>query len=172
MNRFIGTKLVNAKPMNRLEYNKFRGWTLPEDENGDDEGYLVEYVDGGKPNTSEYAGYVSWSPKEQFDNAYRQYGSMTFGQALEAMKHGFKVARHGWNGKGMWICLGFGSENLSADEFWNIHTRNFADENGGSASVLPYFIMKTSDNKILMGWLASQTDLVSEDWEVIGEDIK
>lgn len=71
MKRYIGTKVINAKPMNRLEYNEFRGWTLPADENGADEGYLVEYVDGGKPNTPQYAGYVSWSPKEQFEKAYK-----------------------------------------------------------------------------------------------------
>ena len=40
------TKAVNAKPMMRQEYNDFRGWQLPENENGADEGYLVEYQDG------------------------------------------------------------------------------------------------------------------------------
>lgn len=54
--------------MTRLEYNQFRGWTLPADENGEDAGYLVEYTDGGTPNTKEFAGYISWSPKEQFEN--------------------------------------------------------------------------------------------------------
>ena len=101
MKQHIGVKLINAKPMTRLEYNQFRGWELPADENGDDEGYLVEYMDGGKPNTTTHAGYVSWSPKEQFDNAYRQSSGMPFGLAVEAMKMGKKVARQGWNGSGM-----------------------------------------------------------------------
>ena len=70
MRTFIGTKIVKALPMTRLAYNEFRGWTLPADEDGTDEGYLVEYTDGGKPNTEKYAGYVSWSPKQQFDDAY------------------------------------------------------------------------------------------------------
>lgn len=48
MKRFLGVKQINAKPMNRLDYNKFRGWELPSDENGEDQGYLVEYIDGGK----------------------------------------------------------------------------------------------------------------------------
>lgn len=69
--RFIGTKVILAEAMTRAAYNAFRGWTLPADENGADAGYLVEYQDGGKPNVSGRAGYVSWSPKEQFDNAYR-----------------------------------------------------------------------------------------------------
>ena len=71
MKKYIGTKVINAMPMNRQDYNDFRGWTLPEDENGEDEGYLVEYIDGGKANTSQYAGYVSWSPKEVFEHAYK-----------------------------------------------------------------------------------------------------
>lgn len=71
MTRHIGTKIVDAKPMTRAVYNQLRGWDLPADENGDDEGYLVQYTDGGKPNFAGFEGYVSWSPKEQFDQAYR-----------------------------------------------------------------------------------------------------
>lgn len=71
MKKYIGTKEINAIPMNRKEYNDFRGWELPSDENGADEGYLVEYVDGGKANTPQYAGYVSWSPKDVFEKAYK-----------------------------------------------------------------------------------------------------
>ena len=70
MKQYTGTKTINAKPMNRLDYNIFRGWDLPTDENGEDEGYLVEYIDGGKANTTEYSGYVSWSPADVFDKAY------------------------------------------------------------------------------------------------------
>jgi len=70
MKTYIGTKVLRATPMNRLEYNNVRGWTLPADENGADEGYLVEYTDGGKPNTPTHAGYVSWSPKDVFERAY------------------------------------------------------------------------------------------------------
>ena len=86
--------------MTRAAYNDYRAWDLPANENGDDEGYLVEYTDGGKPNDARHDGYISWSPKEQFDNAYRSTeGGMTFGLALEALKKGMSVARHGWNGK-------------------------------------------------------------------------
>lgn len=68
---YVGTKVVRAKPMTRLEYNNFRGWELPANENGDDDGYLVEYVDGGRGNVPQYAGYVSWSPKDVFERAYK-----------------------------------------------------------------------------------------------------
>ncbi len=70
MHTYIGTKIIRAIPMTRGGYNVFRGWTVPPDERPEDEGYLVEYLDGGAPNTKEFAGYVSWSPKAQFEAAY------------------------------------------------------------------------------------------------------
>lgn len=77
MKTYIGTKIINAKPMNRDDYNEYRNWDLPDDENGADEGYLVEYTDGGKSNDSRHAGYISWSPKEQFEAAYLPIGDVS-----------------------------------------------------------------------------------------------
>lgn len=71
MKQYIGAKIVNAKPMSRKEYNDFRGWQLPADENGEDEGFLVEYVYGGKANTDAYQGYVTWLQKDVFEGAYK-----------------------------------------------------------------------------------------------------
>lgn len=164
---FIGTKVVLAEPMTRADWCAFRGWQLPADENGDDEGYLVECTDGGKPNVPGRAGYVSWSPKEQFDNAYRPTTGMTFGLALEALKRGAKVARAGWNGAGMWVALGKGADFLAAVAFWNEHARAFAEGNGGGAPVRPYFILKTAQNDIMMGWSPSQSDALAEDWLIV-----
>ena len=72
MKTYIGTKIIRAKPMNRQAYNAYRGWVVPKDENPLDEGYLVEYMDGGKANTVKYVGYISWSPKAQFEAAYTE----------------------------------------------------------------------------------------------------
>lgn len=69
MENYIGVKQIKARPMNRLEYNDYRGWDLPSDENGADEGYLVEYPDSDS-NHPDHAGYISWSPKEVFEAAY------------------------------------------------------------------------------------------------------
>lgn len=71
MKTYIGTKTIKAIPMDRLAYNVYRGWTLPLDENGEDEGFLVEYVDGGKSNHPAHEGYISWSPKDVFEKAYK-----------------------------------------------------------------------------------------------------
>jgi len=76
MKTYIGTKIIKATPMNRLDYTSYRGWGLPEDEDGADEGYLVEYTDGGKANDQRHAGYISWSPKAQFDAAYLEIGDV------------------------------------------------------------------------------------------------
>ena len=90
---------------------------------------------------------------------------MDFGDAIRAMKAGKKVARVGWNGKGMWLALSCdGGREVPAAGFWSAHNRAFAEENGGTATVLPSITMKTATGEILMGWLASQTDMLAEDW--------
>lgn len=90
-------------------------------------------------------------------------GRMSFGQALEALQDGRRVAREGWNGKGMWIALSPGAPALSADRFWSPQNRRHAEENGPT-DVLPCITMKTATGEILMGWLASQTDMLASDW--------
>lgn len=74
MNHFVGTKIIKAQPMSRGAYNAYRNWTLPAGEDPTDEGYLVEYCDGGAPNHPDHVGYISWSPKEQFEAAYLDMG--------------------------------------------------------------------------------------------------
>lgn len=60
MAKFIGVKMIDATPMNLGDYNAYRGWDIPKDEDPKKEGYLVVYPDG----------YQSWSPKEIFEAAY------------------------------------------------------------------------------------------------------
>ena len=105
MKPYIGIKRVCAVPMNRADYNMLRGWQLPADENGSDEGYLVEYTDGGAPNMPHlFEGYVSWSPKDVFERAYReQTGLGSFSAALEALKSGYRVARLTWQERGTYL---------------------------------------------------------------------
>ena len=75
MKNYVGTKMILAKPMTRAEYNEYRGWALPENEDGNDEGYLVEYPEGIS-NHAEHRGYISWGPKSQFDMAYIGLGNL------------------------------------------------------------------------------------------------
>lgn len=88
-------------------------------------------------------GYESWLPRKAFEDAYRENGKMNFGHALEALKQGLPVNREGWNGKGMYLLLQVPDEH--------------------SKMTLPYIYMKTAQGD-LVPWLASQTDMLAEDW--------
>lgn len=166
-NKYIGTKIILALAMTRLAYNEYRGWDLPADENGADDGYLVEYTDGGATNHPDHAGYISWSPKAQFDNAYRPSSGMSFGLAIEALKLGRRVARAGWNGKGMWLVLVPGTKSAQLREGSPYHSALGIPE----CEILPHIDMWTTNAEglraMLPGWLASQTDMLSDDWQVI-----
>lgn len=63
-------KVVKAIAMNRLAYYNYRGWDLPENENGSDDGFLVEYINSSNRNHENHEGYISWSPKEVFESGY------------------------------------------------------------------------------------------------------
>lgn len=161
MKTYIGTKIVNAMPMTRASYNALRGWTLPADENGGDDGYLVEYTDGGKPNHEDFAGYVSWSPKEQFDNAYRETSGLTFGLAIEAMKKGAKVARTGWNGKGLFAYY-------VPPASYPVQT-GAAKGHFGEGAMVPYnayFAIKNVDETVST-WVPSINDCLADDWVLV-----
>ena len=161
MNRYIGTMTINAKPMSRQAYNNLRGWVVPADEDPADDGYLVEYIDGGQANHPDFDGYISWSPKDVFERAYRRSDSLTFGDALELLKAGKKVARAGWNGKGMFLFLVPGSNfKVNRPPLLGIYTE------GTEINYCPHIDMKTADDKIVP-WLASQTDVLAEDWGVV-----
>jgi hypothetical protein len=62
MRAYIGTKTLAAMPMTLGFYNNYRGWTIPENEDPNKEGYMVQYPDN----------YILWSPKEIFETSYRE----------------------------------------------------------------------------------------------------
>jgi hypothetical protein len=88
---------------------------------------------------------------------------MTFGEAVDKMKEGKFVARSGWNGKGMYLWL---MPAITVPLAWckEPHLQKLAELNGGSIECLATIRMKTADNKVLTGWLASQSDIVATDW--------
>lgn len=92
---------------------------------------------------------------------------MDFGEALRYVKRGRRCARSGWNGKGMWIAYSPGNPALPAKNFWSPANQDYAQANGGTAPVLPCLTFKTATGEILMGWLASQTDMLATDWELL-----
>jgi hypothetical protein len=116
------------------------------------EGYAVKYADG----------YTSWSPKDVFEAAYQPLDALSFGHAICALKSGKAVSRSGWNGKGMFLVLVPGS-NITVQE-----GRPLARilPVGEPIEYLPHIDMKTSDGK-MVPWLASQTDILANDWYVV-----
>ena len=94
---------------------------------------------------------------------------LTFGQAIEAMKQGQKVARRGWNGKGMWLCIPLvdGPKEIPATGILGKPNAEYAEQNGGTVKVMPYITMKAADGTIVMGWLASQIDMLADDWVIV-----
>lgn len=93
---------------------------------------------------------------------------LDFGQALRKLKQGERVCRAGWNGKGMWLSLTPGSKTVQAANIWSKNNREYAESLPDQVvEVLPAITMKTATGEILMGWLASQTDMLAEDWEVV-----
>lgn len=91
---------------------------------------------------------------------------LTFGEAIEALKQGKKVAREGWNGKGMFLWLKPATA-IKSEWCKDPILKGIVDANGGETEALGTICMKTADGKVLTGWLASQTDMLLEDWIII-----
>ena len=155
MKKYIEVKIIEAVPVTRGDYNRYRGWTISENENPADEGYLVKYSDN----------YESWSPKNVFDEAYRVCDNMTFGLAIEAMKKGKKVARKGWNGNGMFLYyVPVGAYKPCTEIATSLVNENGLVEYGA------YIAMKTAQGNVVP-WLASQTDMLAEDWVILDDSL-
>ena len=133
MKHYIGTKIVQAEPM----------------EKNDRKGYKVVYAPDG---------YESWSPKDVFEEAYRETTGMPFGLAIEAAKKGKKIARAGWNGKNQYVELAYCiSYKNNAAEVINVNHCNIG--NNALAFV--------GTSGVQMGWLASQADMLADDWRIV-----
>lgn len=88
---------------------------------------------------------------------------MYFGEAIAALKDGKKVAREGWNGKGMWLVLVPGTPSVNTVEGSPYYKAGIHH-----CEILPHIDMWTVNAEgrraMLPGWVASQTDILAEDW--------
>lgn len=137
--RYIGTKEVTAWPA----------------EKDGAPGYGVKYADG----------YISWSPKEAFEGAYRTSEpglpqALTFGDALHYMKLGMRASRAGWNGKGMFVYL-------VPPASYPVQT-GAAKAHFGAGAMVPYnayMAIKNVDGTVST-WVPSVNDVLADDWSV------
>lgn len=91
-------------------------------------------------------------------------GTYSFGDAINSLKAGKKVARKGWNGKGMFLVLCPGSE-VPADHMRVKPVKKFYQKEGRTSVIIaPHIDLKAADGTYVTGWLASQTDMLADDW--------
>lgn len=99
--------------------------------------------------------------KEDRNTGTNDFAALTFSVALQYIKMGKKVAREGWNGKGMFVFLVPGSTfKVNRPPLLGIYPE------GTEIKYHAHIDMKTADGQIVP-WLASQTDVLAEDWEVV-----
>ena len=97
---------------------------------------------------------------------------MKFGEAIEKAYEGKKIARHGWNGKGMYVYLTEG-RGIPTDEWVaRLPSQELteAEKKLGYVIVKPHLDMMNTQGERIIGWLASHMDIMSDDWYVVGED--
>jgi hypothetical protein len=172
---FVSTAIVKAVPMSRQDYNEYKGLEYEEGYGPvNKDGYLVELQVGDeKPNHPDHAGAIMFYDKESFDRHFYRSGNMPFGVAVELLKKGYRVARAGWDGKGMFLqyvdpyapC----PDQLENPEVRLSGTMNTIfkpiENKYTPGTLLPWIGMKTADNKFVP-WLASQTDILATDWMI------
>ena len=160
MEQYIGTKIVQAAPAIRYAMKDGTNMVIEKDDHlalaqvnmddviGWEDAYVVVYQDG----------YSSWSPKAVFEEAYRRTDGMSFGLAIEAAKKGKKIARAGWNGKNQYVelahCISYKN---NAAEIVNVNHCNIGNK----------ALAFVGTSGVKMGWLASQADMLADDWCIV-----
>lgn len=151
MPKYIGTKVVQAKPMSLKEAQKVLGRELKPVTN-EENGYLVEYENG----------YMSWSPKSVFEEAYHELSAMNFGNAISVLKSGFPVRRANWSGNKFLYFVPSASYSAMTDV-----AKSIADEDG-MVLYKSYIAIRCKDGCVGF-YTPTQCDVLAEDWEVVEE---
>lgn len=166
MKTYICSKVIHAVPTKMVNGVPWpNGLPLPEiseppkiDEHC---GCTIEarIEDGYMFTASKDDKYPQFMTADEFEKVCRSTEDMTFGDALLVLKQGERVARKGWNGKGMYVFLA--------------HEADFVTDADISAfdqlevEVADMFVMKTAQDTFQPGWLASQADMLAEDWYIV-----
>ena len=152
-------------------------------------GVAPDWISKHQPQIGSYYvlyndGYSSVSPAQAFEEGYLEVAPMmtggvqsdipplaiipgantnfSFGVALLHLEAGSKVARAGWNGKGMWLILVPGTTQCEFREGSPYRSAGLVQ-----ADINPHIDMMTADGKMQPGWLASQTDMLAMDWVLV-----
>lgn len=149
MKKYIGMKIIEAVPAIRKGCRVYeKDQPITKSMAPDEDGYKIYYPDG----------YEFFSPKVVFEEAYRPIDGMNFGLAIEAMKKGKKCRRAGWNGKNQHIELA-SAISYTSPEGVIVNAEHEAIGNKAIAFC--------GTSGIQMGWLASQADMLADDWMIV-----
>ncbi len=170
MKKYLGKEIDKIIPMTNYEFNRCIGVSNNK-EDIEFGGYALYFKDNS----------ASWIENSVFNEEF-DFKSLDFGKAVKALKQGNKVSRYGWNGKGMYLTL---VQGYPVNGFLNSDDVNgpiYAKPNGEpvvapnkGGQMLSHIVMKTAGDSKYWGegysdyvpWLASQTDILSEDWMII-----
>ena len=164
MSMYIGTKIVKAMPMTMTEAQEVLGREI-KPATVELDGYLVEYKDG----------YMSWSPKSVFDDAYRKLVGMDFGKVIEALKSGLAVRRKGWNGKGLFVVKLIPS-HIEGGIIPKIQSLPQSVKNillsreNAHIDYTNQMLIINSEGRA-DSWVPSSSDIFAEDWEVVETEV-
>lgn len=152
--KYIGFRTISAEPMTLREYMNTVGSMQETGDMLDAQGYIITYS----------SGVTAWALKEDFELMYMPEDNLPFGTALSLMKHGFKLTRKGWNGKGMFVVYQKGYPdgipcNKQTAEAWGM-------QEGDLFRCNPYLQIRCADGSHSM-WVPSINDCLANDWEVV-----
>ena len=165
MKTYICSKVIHAVPTKMVNGCPWpEGLPLPEisepRQNDEHCGCNIEarIEDGYMFTTSKDDKYPQFMTAEEFEKICRSAEDMTFGDALVALKNGERVARKGWNGKNQYVelacCISYvNSEQLIV----NVDHKNIGNK----------ALAFVGTSGVQMGWLASQADMLAEDWYIV-----
>lgn len=168
MKKYIRTEVVKAEPMSEFEaIEKNYRFRIAGDDSDWEEGYHTkEFTLGGRI-------YDNWIPKDVFEEAYREVGTVNFGGAIDLLKAGLAVRRKGWNGKGLFIVKQVPS-HITGDIIPNMQSLPQSAKNILMSRENPH-IDYTNQMLIINpdgradSWVPSVSDVFAEDWEVVSE---
>ena len=144
MKTYIGTKIIEAVPAIRKGVRVYEeDQPIPKSMYPVEEGYKVRYPDG----------YESFSPKAVFEAAYRPIDSMNFGLAIEAMKKGQKCRRK--------------NQHIELASAISYTSPAGTIVNAEHAAIGNKAIAFCGTSGVQIGWLASQADMLADDWEIV-----
>lgn len=103
--------------------------------------------------------YPQYMKAEDFEACCRDADNMDFGDAIAVMKDGARVARKGWNGKGQYVFLAYEADFVT--------DADISAFDGKDVEVGDMLVLKTAQDTFQPGWLASQADMLAEDWYIV-----